>query len=137
MGILMLWLACGTGGCSSSHAKSRLRLSDVHQTVESDWDDSDAAVEVALHSCDMAMDHKEVNDNGLERRYYLMTNTDEPAVLIVRRHEAIFDGKQTITIEAHVGRFGDENREAHLIRAVRHRLKVLAGVDYAPVTAPS
>jgi hypothetical protein len=103
-----------------------------------DWDDADPAVEVALHQVQMALVHKESGpgDQDLVRRYELITQTDEPAELILRRSQ-VSDKPQTVTIEAHVGRFGDQARETHLIRAVRHRLKALVGKTHAPVTPPS
>jgi hypothetical protein len=104
--------------------------------VQADWDDVDASVEVALHQVQMALDHEEHDEQDLVRTFYLLTPTDEPATLTVRRDKVILDGAQTITLDAHVGRFGDKTRENQLIRAVRYRLKCLVGVTHAPVTMP-
>jgi hypothetical protein len=107
----------------------------VSHDVQATWEDADPAVEVALHQVEMALVRRDDSVDGLERRYVLVTQTDEPASLVLRREE-ISNTPQRITLEAHVGRFGDEDREAHLIRAVRHRLKVLVGKTHAPVTEP-
>jgi hypothetical protein len=126
---------CLVSGCSVSHAHKGVAPLDTPREVVADWDDVDAAVEVALHHVQMAKDHEEVSPDELERRYYLVTITDEPALLTLRRKD-IEDGPQMIMLEASVGRFGDPGREAGLVRAVRHRLKALAGVTHAPVTSP-
>ena len=105
-----------------------------HEVV-ANWNDADAAVEVALHQVQMALEHEEISPDELERRYYLVTITDEPAQLTLRR-QTVEPGPQPITFEASVGRFGDPARESRLIRAVRHRMKVLVGKTHAPVTEP-
>ena len=136
--ILMALLGplAGPVGCESVQLTKPLAIFNTRHDVRADWDDTDPSVEVALHQVQMALDHKERNDADTERRYILLTHTDEPAILILRREQAIENGFQTITLEAHVGRFGDPDREDRLVRSVRHRLKSLAGVDHAPVTLP-
>jgi hypothetical protein len=123
-------------GCATSPVDEVVAIFGTPHDVQADWDDADASVEVALHQVQMALDHIERDEQGLECRYYLLTTTDEPATLTLRRDKVVFDGPQTITLEAHVGRFGDKTRENQLIRAVRHRLKSLAGKTHAPVTVP-
>ena len=122
-------------GCAVNHDSKRVAPLDTPREVKADWDDADAAVEVALHHVQMAKDHEELSPDELERRYYLWTITDEPAQLTLRR-KTIENGPQPIMMEASVGRFGDPGREAGLIRAVRHRLRALSGVTHAPVTSP-
>jgi hypothetical protein len=122
-------------GCESAQLTKGLPFFDTRHDVVADWNDTDPAVEVALHQVQMALVHKTREEGDLERRYELLTHTDESAVLILRRDRPTIQ-LQTITLEAHVGRFGDADREDRLVRSVRHRLRSLAGVDHAPVTLP-
>src|SRR5689334_1879822 len=90
----VLFLALGLGvGCGASHGHKAVAPPDTPREVMADWDDTDPAVEVALHHVQMAIDHKEVSPDELERRYYLVTVTDEPAQLTLRR-KGLEDGPQ-------------------------------------------
>lgn len=133
--VLVAVLCLGVG-CAVSPTHKELAPANVPHEVVANWSDTDAAVEVALHQMQMAKDHEEISPDELERRYYLVTITDEPARLTLRR-DSLSDQPQLIRLEANVGRFGDPVRETHLVRAVRHRLKALVGVTHAPVTPPS
>jgi hypothetical protein len=131
---LVLVLLLGVG-CAATPPSKGLTTIHTSREVVADWNDVDAAVEVALHQVQMAMDHTEASSDELEKRFPLWTVTDEPATLTIRR-EAIGQESQRLTLEASVGRFGDPARESRLIHAVRHRLKSLAGKTHAPVTEP-
>jgi hypothetical protein len=113
----------------------RLAIFNTRHDVLGSWIDIDPAVNVAMSQVQMAVVTKERDEADLERRYNLVTQTDEPGVLILRRDHPTIQ-LQIITLEAHIGRFGDADREDRLVRSVRHRLKSLAGVDHAPVTLP-
>lgn len=108
-------------------------------TLVADWDDLDAAVEVACTRQQLAPIGT-TEEEPHRRTYELRSPGDEPAwVFAERQGEALpgTDGRippQPITLRARFGRFGDEGREAALVDAVARRMRQLAGVDYAPLS---
>lgn len=103
-----------------------------------DWEDVDNAVNVAATKTEMAV--VEARDEGPNHREYdLLTSTDEPAHVRVRRHPRSTnaaegrDAASEWNVEAHVGRFGNPKVERALLDHIKDRLLDLAGVDFAPV----
>jgi hypothetical protein len=81
-----------------------------------------------------------VDDDGLRREYELISITDDPALLIAslrepaqRERGSRAGGAVPIELSAHVGGFGDRERERALLKAVRRRIERLSGVDFAPL----
>jgi hypothetical protein len=96
--------------------------------VIADWNDVDAAVEVAVKKAEVALDGPPRRSQG-RTVYPLRTVRDEPGELTVERSEG-----DLITVSAKLGRFGeDKDREARLVGAVTRRLKDLRGVEHAPI----
>jgi len=93
-----------------------------------DWDDIDAAVDAGMTAAEVARVDASTSPDGLTRTYELRTITDEPAWLVARREES---GR--VGLGASVGRFGNPEHEAKLVRGVAERLRVLFGVDWAPI----
>lgn len=98
------------------------------RTVLADWNDVDAAVEVAVKKAEVALD-------GPARRearrvvYRIRTVSDEPGELVVERSDG-----DVLTVSASIGRFGEgKEQEARLVGAVVRRLKQLRGVEHAAV----
>lgn len=95
--------------------------------VRADWDDLDAAVDVAQEWAELGL----LRAKRGERRsvYTFITVREEPATLIAERV-----GGGRIRLSASAGRAGgDEEQSARLLRAVARRLGQLEGVDVAPV----
>ncbi len=97
--------------------------------VLADWDDADAAVEVAAKKVEMGLLRSEALNSG--RRYHLRTVGDEPVELDLQPADGT--DPRLVRIEARVGRFGDPRREGQLAAAVARRLTQLRGVEHAPV----
>lgn len=124
------------GGCASDDGPLLLGAGERESAV-GDWDKVDASVAVGVSKVEMAVVSQRDSAPN-ERVYELVTSTDEPARLTVRRTDgagaaARASGPQVIDLFAQVGRFGNAEREKALIRAVRARLGDLAGVDFAPI----
>lgn len=122
------WMMIGLVACAGEGVTPPGAIS-ISKLGAGDWDDIDAAVEVGMSEAEVARVDASTSSDGLTRTYELRTITDEPAWLVARREE---DGR--VGLGARVGRFGDPEREARLIRGVAARLKALYGVDWAPVT---
>ena len=102
--------------------------------VLADWDDLNAAMAVAAERTEMAVVRaSDPTGDGLTRRFELRTVAAETVEVIVTRSEADTDQPQAIVVRAKVGRFGDPEREAALLGALRRRLEQLRGVDFSPV----
>lgn len=98
--------------------------------VVADWEDVDAAVELAVRRVEMGL--VKGRSTPEERIYSIRTEGDEPVELRVRRLDMNATDPQPLRIEARVGRFGNEKREGQLAGAVVRRLTQLRGVDHAP-----
>src|SRR5436190_11939449 len=70
-------LVAGLAGCGSVPLTKGLTFFSPRRDIVANWDDADPAVEVALHQVQMALVHKEREEGDLERRYELLTHTDE------------------------------------------------------------
>lgn len=109
--------------------------------VVADWNDIDAAVDVACGKCEMARVRAvESASDGWERREIeIITAGDEPVLLTAKRHaRAQVDDERNmpperIELEVLVGRFGDAAKERQFMGWVTRRLEQLAGVDTAPI----
>ncbi len=95
-------------------------------TVLGDWNDVEAAAEVAVRSIEAALVHAEVLPGRTS--FELVTATDEPGTLV-----AVPGVGDQIGLWARVGRFGDRGREGRLLEAMRARLAQLHGVETAPL----
>ncbi len=99
-----------------------------------DWDDLDAAVEVAATKSELAVVSRREERDG-SARIELVSSTDEPALLVARPASGYSAGTRPILIDLSlgVGRYGDRTRERIFLDAVKSRLEQLAGVDWAPL----
>lgn len=135
-------LALAAGACTGtnwSHSTGEASPG-VTAVLWGDWDDVEAAVQVAAGRSEMAIVHVVgLRLNPAEaarvptRRcvFELRTAGDEPVRLEFRAASTTDPGD--IVAEAHVGRYGDRGREEHVLAEVRRRLADLAGVDWAPI----
>jgi hypothetical protein len=122
--------------CAASPESITLPASATRSTATADENDIDASVEVAVGLHEMAVVRTLGGnaDPAVVRVYELITVTDEPGSLEVRRENA--SGSQQpapLTLRARVGTFGDPPREAALLKSVKRRLEQLAGVEVAPI----
>lgn len=135
---LALWLgACAGTNWSHSTGEASPGITLV---VRGDWDDVEAAVQVAAGRSEMGivkvlgtqLNPAEAAKVPTRRCVFeLRTSGDEPATLEFRAASTADPGD--IVATAHVGRYGDRVREEHLLAEVRRRLEDLAGVDWAPI----
>lgn len=127
----------GLAACASSArpAVATDAASPGTMTIRADWNDVDAAVEIAITRAEMAILRRtaEPADQPEQIRFELLTMMDERGVLTVTRDAGAGDAMIPIHLEARVGHFGDPAREQVLLRAMADRLEQLAGVDYAPL----
>jgi hypothetical protein len=108
-----------------------------------DWNDIDAAVEVAVKKAELAVvEARDATDErGRAQRVFTLVGLgNEPAELIVTAKGGAGDksslaqaGPVAMQLSASVGRFGDAAREKTLVNALRARLGQLSGVDFAPL----
>lgn len=99
--------------------------------VRADWDDLDAALELAVRKVEAAVVVRRDPAPG-RAEFEIVTATDEPGILTATAGEAPGPRPIPIRLEARVGRFGDRDREGRVLQAWRARLEQLAGVDWAP-----
>lgn len=127
-------VACS--GPSAGLAPATDATSPGATTVRGDWDDVDAAVQVAITRAEMAILRRtaEPADQPDPDRiqFELLTMMNDRAVLTATREAGAGESLIPIHLEARVGHFGDPAREQVLLRAMADRLEQLAGVDYAP-----
>ena len=116
----------GSGGSSRSETDTSLAGVPTERAVAGDWDDLDAALEAEAESAEVAVMRSR---RGPDRVVYALVSIEgKPGELIAVRGE---EGR--LTLSARIGRFGDSEREARLLRAVAGRLGRLRGVDVAPL----
>jgi hypothetical protein len=127
--LLGLLAACSTSSISAPDSIHH----GVREDCTADWNDVDAAMEVAASKVEMAVVSQSLNSDN-ERVYKMRTSLDEPAWVIATRAAATNDGERiTIQLRATVGRFGDARREEQLLAAARKRLDELCGVSTSPL----
>ncbi len=128
-------LAVALAGCGADFVQSRpSRTPPLSARAVADWDDLDAAVEVAAAKAELAVVSRRDERDG-SARVELVSATDEPALLVARPAHGYSPGPRPILIDLSlgVGRFGDSTRERIFLDAVKSRLEQLAGVDWAPL----
>jgi hypothetical protein len=142
-------LGVGVAGCEMPSGEGRLlgaSSEGTQATAMADWDDIEAAMDVAISKLEMAVEARPSREElrsdqrGAECvEYKLVTIRDEPArVLFCRNKKLAWSdgsaaGPEPITILVRVGRWGDSAREEELLKAIRARLNDLKGVDWAPI----
>ena len=131
-----IWLAAALvllgvlGGCGSPGVISGAPVTQPLEVV-ADWNDVEAAVFAASGRVEMAIVSQE---RALTRHAFeLRTIRDEPAELLFTREDGAKREQIPIMVWCRVGRFGDAEREAQVLRAVAKRLEDLAGVGFAPI----
>lgn len=126
LGILALLVGCGPGFVEREAGPEE--WSQVG--ARGDWDDLDAALEVAAARVGMAVVG---SSPGEERRAFeLVTAGDEPVSLEISKAPGAGEGD--LVLRCRVGRFGYDARQAWLLEALGHRLEQLRGVETAPVS---
>lgn len=133
-GTILLALAVLAAACSAPARRETppVLASPVSLTAHGDWNDVDAALEVALTRAQMAILSRSAD--GPDRiTWQLLSVRDEPAQLTAARPPGRTQNPTDITLEARIGHFGDPQREEQFLKYVERRLEQLAGVDYAPL----
>ncbi len=121
-------------GCAAPADTLQARARDAHERAgattlpgRADWNDIDAAVDLAASKNEMAVEGS-ASPNDDTRVYHLRTVGDEPTWVTVRR----IDDAGGVEITVSVGRFGSRDQERSLAETIRARLQTLRGRDYAP-----
>lgn len=134
--VLAAGLAC-LAGCASGRPDLRDLLPTASTTrVVADWNDIDAAIDVAGEALEMAV----LSSNRPEepsRIIRLKTVQDQSVIVVVEREPepptpqpGPDDGEGVLMIlRSTVGRFGDGARERKLLGALGKRLEELRGVE--------
>lgn len=134
--LIGLGTGCG-GGAWNGPGAGQITAGDTspgRATLTADWNDLDAAADVAVGRAELAIVRTTCPD-PCTRRYELTSVRGEPGTLTITR-PAPCDGPGEsipLTIEAAVGRFGDPQRERTLLSAFTSRLADLHGVEFAPI----
>lgn len=121
--------AC-SAGFVRSHPDSAERVSWIE--ARGDWNDLDAAMEVAASKVESAVVTREDLPGGVSR-FTLVTSTDEDGWLRATALAPITPATLPMRLEARFGATGDSARESRLLEALRARLEQLAGKDWAPM----
>jgi len=125
-------------GCSAAFVRSEPSIPGVNTgfstlTVQGDWSDVEAAVDVSVTRAEVAVTSTAFEPSRMQ--FGLVTATDEVGELVVLREDASGNGEGVpIRLEVHIGRFGDAPRELRLLEAVAKRLEQLRGRDVAPIS---
>lgn len=115
-------------GCGGAHFPKRGAESlGSARSVAGDFDDVDAAVDVACSVCELAVVTKSSDEDGT-RRFEMVTVTDEPAWATARESS---DG--VVEMRVRIRDVGDAAWEDQFLDAVQKRLWQLKGVTSAPV----
>ena len=134
--LLGLCPGCG-GGPWNGPGAGRITAGDTspgRALLTADWNDLDAAADVAVGRAQLAI-VSTMSPDPCTRRYELTTVRGEPGALTITRPPPCEGPGESIplTIEAAIGRFGDPERERTLLSAFTSRLADLHGVEFAPV----
>jgi len=135
--ILLITLPAGCGSAWRGEGAGVIEAGQVspgRATLTADWNDLDAAADVAAQRTELVV-LRTTSPDPCTRRYDLLSVSGEPGTLIVTRpHPCDGPGESIpLTIEATIGRFGDPRRERILLNAFTARLADLHGVDFAPI----
>lgn len=101
------------------------------RVVVGDWDDVDAAVDLACSVSQTAIVSRTIE--GAERRYELLVLGDEPGWVVARQIERDQAGADEITLRACLGAYGEPAWEEQFLDATQRRLRELHGRDAAPI----
>lgn len=117
----------GSGGCGGARFPGRgVESAGSERVVLGDFDDVDAAVDVACSANELAIVTKATDEDGT-RRFEMVTVGDEPAWATAR--EA--DGR--VEMRVRIRAVGDAAWEDGFLDAVQKRLGQLRGPNAAPV----
>lgn len=127
----------GGGGCSSSArpGPSGAAVSDgvARLTVQGDWNDLDAAVEVGAGQAECVMYGKTRKVSETHRRYDLKHVSGRRFVLTATRGSANKDENIPITLECPIAAASSGAVEDQLLALIARRLRDLRGVDVATI----
>jgi hypothetical protein len=140
---ILLGFSCLLSGCSGP-GWAQLGGPSTGTTVQAigDWNDLDAALELAAPSVELALEHAEspAEFRGRTQRVWTLRGIrDETATVTATAGESGDDrslqraGTIPITLSASIGNLGDSTRERTLLNTMKQRLGKLAGVDFAPL----
>lgn len=135
-GVCGLWAGLAAApGCRAPGLPDAARTSPATAHFTADWDDIDAAADLAAQRTELAVLHiTDPTGRGCTKRIELLGVRGEPGVLTISRPEPCEETQsQPLTVEVRIGRFGDPEREASFIKVFRDRLEQLHGRDYAPI----
>jgi hypothetical protein len=126
-------------GCASPTVGTMLLPTAASKSVDADWNDIDASVDVAASKAEMAVVAKD-SASAHERTFELRTIRDQPAWLVITRAakpgsaagEGGGEGVE-FSMRCTVGYFGDKPEEERLLRALKQRLEELRGVETRPL----
>ncbi|MEM1184628.1 MAG: hypothetical protein AAGI53_06450 [Planctomycetota bacterium] len=159
LGLLSAILAgLALSGCAGKpsplgEASRSLDVDGVVRVIVADWDDLDAAVEVALTRCELASLDRDTSTRAIERQdgysdqgypdevetvltWTLSTRDGRPGVLEATRSIVDASGlgrDNEITLRVRIGTFGTPSEEACVSDEVTARLEALRGLTVAPL----
>lgn len=122
-------------GCAARRFDPPIASDGWREIARGDWDDLDAAVEVACMRHEIALvsaTDEHPGESGSRRRVFtLVTAGSEPVSITAAGQRTTDPGDIVLTVG--VGHFGDERRERAIARTLSRRLRDLAGVTVAPL----
>ncbi len=122
-------LMLGSGGCGGARFPGRgVESAGSQRVVAGDFDDVDAAVDVACSASELAIVTKATDEDGT-RRFEMVTVGDELAWATAR--EVV--GSGGIEVRVRIRADGDAAWEKAFLDAVQKRLGQLRGPNAAPV----
>lgn len=143
----MVVMLLALGGCSADEGRIPPRGEPTAASggstrqVVADWDDVEAAVNLAVSQSQSAiLEARNDKDKGDRCKWYtLLTIREETGTLEVCREGEgpPLEGKpEALVIKAKLGPTGDSNYEKMLLDFVEQRLKALVGDKVAPIPDP-
>lgn len=143
----LVFATCVLHGCAAVHFEAAPDPRPIGPVVRvtADWDDLDAAIDVAAGVNQLAL-VRTVDPGPMHREFHMVTILDAPVIITARRpdanhassNEADATRRESIDIElaCTYGWSGDPGRESTILRAIAKRLRQLHGREYAPLNAP-
>lgn len=126
-------------GCAARRFDPPIASDGWREIARGDWDDLDAAVEVACMRHEIALvSSADVQpaampgEPGTRARVFTLVNAGSEPVSITAAGQGTTDPGD-IVLTVRVGHFGDERRERAIARTLSRRLRDLAGVTVAPL----